>query len=236
MLGEWVHTVGVAAGIDPEAVSIFTGAVGAPESKLELHLMQFANMQQLDAFFVAIPQELHVSWGRRFGAHVVDGSTVWHVMRACPVRVPASGSASGGGAKAKSEKPTTTDAGADGGDAVAVAAAAAIEKDADKGGFTMPAKAVPRPGGRPTAEQLRQPVFNADDFGETTSAGGGDWLTCQSCRHSTLYKRLLRLLQLLQLSCVYLAPPLSNRNHVNAHLNTSINELLKCLKLNVASE
>ena len=48
---------------------------------LELHLTQFANMEQLDGFFASIPPRLHVAWSQRFAEHVVDGSPVWHVMR-----------------------------------------------------------------------------------------------------------------------------------------------------------
>lgn len=151
--------MGVAAGVDPAEASIYTGAVGVPESRLELHLTQFADMTQLDAFFSAILPERHVAWGKRFGAHVVDASPVWHVMRACPVRVqvhaPATteavgasgsgkrisggGGGSGGGSGWDGEKlnitgkkPMTLTTGARGDDAVATAAGAAIESEASK--------------------------------------------------------------------------------------------------------
>mmetsp|Transcript_28046 Transcript_28046/g.44953 ORF Transcript_28046/g.44953 Transcript_28046/m.44953 type:complete len:253 (-) Transcript_28046:40-798(-) len=135
-----------------------------------MHFMQFANMEQLDGFFAAIPPDLHVAWGKRFGEHVVDGSPVWHVMRACPIRVPAKGipKETSGGYRNRGNGSGAED------DAVVAAAATAIEKEAAKGGFTLPAKVMPRAPRSPSPEQLRQPVFDADDFGEAaiTSTGG----------------------------------------------------------------
>ena len=44
MLREWVHTVGVAAGLDPTHVSLLTGAIGSPESSVEMEIAGFGNM------------------------------------------------------------------------------------------------------------------------------------------------------------------------------------------------
>ena len=44
MLREWVHTVGIAAGLDPTHVSLLTGAIGSPESSVEMEIAGFGNM------------------------------------------------------------------------------------------------------------------------------------------------------------------------------------------------
>lgn len=153
--------MGVAAGLDPDAVAIYTGAVGTPESRVELHVSQFANLEELDGFFSAIPGEQHVAWGKRFAEHVVDGSPVWHVMRAVPIRAPA------GSPAAAAELTLKTIALDDD----AAAAAAAVEEHAARTGFSMPAKVAPRAPKRISAEQASQPVFSADDFGEGDTVG-----------------------------------------------------------------
>ena len=81
LMAEWVKTVGVSAGIIPARAAIFTGSVGAPESRCELQLSQFASLSELDVFFADIPSEAHVAWGRRLAPHVIDGSPHWVVMR-----------------------------------------------------------------------------------------------------------------------------------------------------------
>ena len=88
MLGEWVHTVGVAAGLDPADVSLVTGAVGVPESNIQMEIHGFANMADIDAFFANIPGSDHRRWGERFAPHVVDGSPAWRIVRSVPVRPP----------------------------------------------------------------------------------------------------------------------------------------------------
>ena len=57
-------------------------------------------------------------------------------------------------------------------DMAAAAAAAAIEKEAAENGFTMPPKIVPRAPKSLSNEQLSQPVFFADDFGDAVAADG----------------------------------------------------------------
>jgi hypothetical protein len=52
---EWVQTVGAAAGIAPGAARISTGALGAPESRLEVH-------SRLDAC-INVGPSLHGRWG-----------------------------------------------------------------------------------------------------------------------------------------------------------------------------
>ena len=97
MLGEWVHTVGVAAGLDPADVSLVTGAVGVPESNIQMEIRGFANVADIDAFFARIPGGDHRRWGERFAPHVVDGSPVWRIVRCVPVRPPLNTTTTGGG-------------------------------------------------------------------------------------------------------------------------------------------
>lgn len=86
LLGEWVHTVAAAAGVDPANVRILTGAVGCPDSRVELHIDQFANLAEMDAFLASVPGAAHTAWGERFAPHVVDGSPTWHVLHEVSAR------------------------------------------------------------------------------------------------------------------------------------------------------
>lgn len=88
LLGEWIHTVGAEAGLDASRVSVFTGQLGCPESRVEMHCEQFDDLAELDAFFAALPSAKHRAWGEKFAEHVVDGSPTWHVLRAVPVALP----------------------------------------------------------------------------------------------------------------------------------------------------
>ena len=88
LLGEWIHTVGAEAGLDASRVSVFTGQLGCPESRVELHCEQFDDLAELDAFFASLPLAKHRAWGEKFAEHVVDGSPTWHVLRSVPVTLP----------------------------------------------------------------------------------------------------------------------------------------------------
>ena len=197
MLREWVHTVGVAAGLDPARVSLLTGAIGSPESSVEMEIAGFGNMAgeflfifvwairvtsrvlftEIDAFFNAIPGAEHRKWGERFAAHVVDGSPIWRIVRVVPVHAPPS-TVSQSRASTSASVPAK-----DGAELVfadvdedSIAAedpmAAAIRK-ALEGGFEMPAKVAPRAPRRPSGIQFDGvDVFEADAFGDASAPGG----------------------------------------------------------------
>ena len=90
LLVEWVTTVGAAAGVAPADARVSTGALGAPESRLELELA-FASMAEWEAFLARIPAAEHRAWSQRVQGMVVDGSPRWEVLRA--VDVPAAAAA-----------------------------------------------------------------------------------------------------------------------------------------------
>ena len=162
LVAEWVRTVGVAAGVHPTRVALYTGVVGCPESRVEMVLSQFANQGELDAFFARVPADAHRAWGERFAPHVVDGSPAWHVYRPVPVlRAPAA-------AEEASAAFSVGGGGLGGGGAAADSANAASSVASE----AARPKRAPRPGRRPTPEEVRRtPVFTADDFGAGEPGG-----------------------------------------------------------------
>ena len=143
LLGEWIHTVGAEAGLDASRVSVFTGQLGCPESRVEMHCEQFDDLAELDAFFASLPLAKHRAWGEKFAEHVVDGSPTWHVLRSVPVTLPprateerrskdVSSAAPSGGSKTVPKLSFVDDA-AD--VAAAVAAAAAFDVTYNSGGL-----------------------------------------------------------------------------------------------------
>jgi len=194
LLGEWIHTVGAEAGLDAARVSVFTGQLGCPESRVEMHCEQFDDLAELDAFFAALPLAKHRAWGEAFAEHVVDGSPTWHVLRVVPVRGPAPnpppGARSAEARRATRESRESknmekqslsfVDDAADA--AAAVAAAAAFDVTYNGGGAFLdrmyadetvtddvieaPPRVKPRAPKRLTKEQTDVPVFAADHFGD----------------------------------------------------------------------
>ena len=199
LLGEWIHTVGAEAGLDAARVSVFTGQLGCPESRLEMHCEQFDSLAELDAFFAALPVAKHRAWGETFAEHVVDGSPTWHVLRTVPVTPPSRSTAGSPAERPEAEPETRTtlafaDDAAD--VAAAVAAAASLDVAADGFGSTdgsgvaaavgdagvsspPPPRVKPRAPKRLTKEQADAPVFAADAFGDAAEGlvfppSGGD--------------------------------------------------------------
>ena len=190
LLGEWIHTVGAEAGLDAARVSVFTGQLGCPESRVEMHCEQFDDLAELDAFFTALPSAKHRAWGEAFAEHVVDGSPTWHVLRVVPVRGPApnpppgarSAEARRATRESRESKNTSLSFVDDAADAAAaVAAAAAFDVTYNGGGLIdglyadetvtddvieAPPRVKPRAPKRLTKEQTDAPVFAANHFGE----------------------------------------------------------------------
>jgi hypothetical protein len=190
LLGEWIHTVGAEAGLDASRVSVFTGQLGCPESRVEMHCEQFDDLAELDAFFASLPLAKHRAWGEKFAEHVVDGSPTWHVLRSVPVTLPPRATedaerrfpktAPSGGSKTVPKLSFVDDA-AD--VAAAVAAAAAFDVTYNSGGLidglyaveeqdvervtnAVPPRTKPRAPRRLTKEQSEVPVYAIDDFGD----------------------------------------------------------------------
>jgi hypothetical protein len=83
LLQEWAREVGAPAGLAPEAAALVSGAVGAPESRLELEA-DFPSLAALEAFWAAIAPEPHRAWAARLAPLVIDGSPTWEVYRTVP--------------------------------------------------------------------------------------------------------------------------------------------------------
>lgn len=188
LLDTWIHTIGVEAGLDPNRVSLFTGQLGCPESRCEMHCEQFDSVSELDAFFNALPGAKHKTWGALFAVHVMDGSPTWHVLRA--VALSGGDNKAGAGAisqetnvvgasgeKQNQNKKTLSfvDSAADA--AAAVAAAAAFDVTYNSPGWIFPAVEENESSSRPprvksrapkslSREQMDMPVFSPDLFGD----------------------------------------------------------------------
>ena len=182
--------MGAEAGLDAARVSVFTGQLGSPESRVEMHCEQFDDLAELDAFFAALPSAKHRAWGEAFAEHVVDGSPTWHVLRMVPVRGPApnpppgarSAEARRATRESRESKNTSLSFVDDAADAAAaVAAAAAFDVTYNGGGLIdglyadetvtddvieAPPRVKPRAPKRLTKEQTDAPVFAANHFGE----------------------------------------------------------------------
>lgn len=46
--------------------------------------MGFERLAELETFWGSIPPDAHKAWAQRMRHHMIDGSPVWHVFRACP--------------------------------------------------------------------------------------------------------------------------------------------------------
>ncbi|CAD7705245.1 unnamed protein product [Ostreobium quekettii] len=80
---EWLDTVGKEAGLVPGDASIACGAVGAPESRIELEV-EFQSFGDLEAFWKRIPQDKQQDWSEGMERLVVDGSPQWSVYYSVP--------------------------------------------------------------------------------------------------------------------------------------------------------
>jgi hypothetical protein len=102
---EWLQTVGAAAGVAPSSARVSTGALGAPESRLELEIA-FDSMSDWEAFLARVPAAAHRAWSQRVQGMVVDGSPKWEVFRV--VEVPAAGAAGASAAAVAGDSTPTT--------------------------------------------------------------------------------------------------------------------------------
>lgn len=80
LLQEWVQSIGSQAGLTAENTTILSGAVGAPESRLELEV-GLDSLAQLETFWGQIPPQAHKAWSQRAQHFLIDGSPQWEVYR-----------------------------------------------------------------------------------------------------------------------------------------------------------
>ena len=110
LLQEWVSTVGAKAGAGPSNTRLSAGAVGVPESRLELELA-LPSLAAWEEFLGRIDRQAHRAWSERAARLMVDGSTRWEVLRVVPVGGVVAG---GAAAQAPAQAPysnNTTDSG-----------------------------------------------------------------------------------------------------------------------------
>mmetsp|Transcript_9452 Transcript_9452/g.23997 ORF Transcript_9452/g.23997 Transcript_9452/m.23997 type:complete len:264 (-) Transcript_9452:568-1359(-) len=84
LLQQWIREIGTVAGLKPGHVCIRSGAIGAPESRLEMEVTS-ATMQDLEEFWGSIPAEAHRDWCGMIQDMIVHGTPVWEVYRDVPV-------------------------------------------------------------------------------------------------------------------------------------------------------
>ena len=80
LLQEWVRDIGSVAGLGPDNTAINSGAVGTPESRLELEVT-FDTIAEVEQFWASIPPELHQIWSQKIKNTIVDGSPQWEIYR-----------------------------------------------------------------------------------------------------------------------------------------------------------
>jgi hypothetical protein len=80
LLQEWVREIGSVAGLGPTNAAINSGAVGTPESRLELEVT-FDTLAELEQFWASIPPEQHKIWSKEIQNKIVHGSPQWEIYR-----------------------------------------------------------------------------------------------------------------------------------------------------------
>lgn len=73
LMQEWVRDVGSCAGLSAANARIHSGAVGVPESRLELEV-EFASFAELEEFWASIPPEEHRAWSQRMQVGLAKSS------------------------------------------------------------------------------------------------------------------------------------------------------------------
>ncbi|KAK9844342.1 hypothetical protein WJX74_001025 [Apatococcus lobatus] len=84
LMQEWVRDVGSQAGLTRFNARISSGAVGVPESRLELEI-ELDGLAELDDFWSRIPAVGHKAWSERASHVIVDASPRWDVLRSVPL-------------------------------------------------------------------------------------------------------------------------------------------------------
>lgn len=86
LLQEWVTNIGSEASppLNASNTRINSGAIGAPESRLELEIT-LETLAELEQFWATIPPEAHKHWSQRMNPCLMDGSPTWEVFRTVDV-------------------------------------------------------------------------------------------------------------------------------------------------------
>jgi hypothetical protein len=164
LLQEWVATVGAAAGCTAQNTRLRAGAVGVPESRLELEL-SLPSLAAWEQFLGRIDRQAHRAWSERAARLMVDGSTRWEVLRAVPVAATGGGAAAAAAAAASA--PPRPAAG-NGGGLVFAAPGASVEAAAAEARGDPPA---PRD---PFADALMSALGASPAGGGADDKGGGE--------------------------------------------------------------
>lgn len=91
LVQDWIQNVGSVAGLTQENTCLSSGAVGTPESRLELEV-EFETLAHLEDFWAAIPPAEHRAWSQRAQNFIIDGSPRWELYRTCPIYAGMEGS------------------------------------------------------------------------------------------------------------------------------------------------
>lgn len=87
LMQEWVRDVGSKAGLVIERCSVSSGAIGVPESRLELEVL-FGTLAEWEGFLSRIPAREHRAWSQRIQSMIVHGSPKWEIYRSIPIAEP----------------------------------------------------------------------------------------------------------------------------------------------------
>ena len=86
LVQEWLSTVASKASGNMQRAEILSGAIGAPESRLELEL-SFASLQELEVFWGTVPPAEHRLWSKKlqvtFGHHILMHPTQFACVKKC---------------------------------------------------------------------------------------------------------------------------------------------------------
>jgi len=95
LLQEWIQKVTEATQSTTGAMQISHGAVGTPESRIELEV-ELESLAELESFWGSVPSKYHREWANRMQDRIVDGTPQWtvhHVVQlTSDISSPAEGS------------------------------------------------------------------------------------------------------------------------------------------------
>eukprot|EP00798_Chlamydomonas_sp_ICE-L_P030575 gene30575-35593_t len=89
LLQDWVKDVGSKAGLSTSNTRLSSGAIGAPEARLEMEV-ELVSTAEWEQFIASIPSREHKAWSQRAQGIIIDGSPRWEVFHRVPVDVPLS--------------------------------------------------------------------------------------------------------------------------------------------------